>query len=108
MGTEDVNALTRRAANGNWLSIRWAELLDHITLQEAGIRRKEPVIYLPHGFHISLPELEQAELCQIQFVAAWLAQPKLAEDALQLQMDDSTWYAVDQLIHDVLTNTGCS
>lgn len=88
IGTEDADALCRRARHARRLPPSWVEhLCPFFEKPESARHLRYPVVYLQHGVAIDLPPLPAGDRCEVHLAAA--LRPKTTDD------DASTWYAVD-------------
>jgi hypothetical protein len=88
LGTEDGDALSKRAQERDWMPFRFQKAL--------AARFPE---YLSDGMTVKLPALDSAELCQVQFIVSWTPAD---------QSDNSACLAVDRQPEEILNRAGCS
>ena len=78
IGTEDDEAMSRRASSDMWMPKRLTRYIETTHV---------PAEYRNDGLATCIPSLEMGERCQLQFVVAWEEQ---APDCI------SSWFAVEQ------------
>ena len=78
IGTEDDEAMSRRASSDSWMPKRLTRYIEMTHV---------PAEYLNDGLATWVPSLELDDRCQLQFVVAWEEQ---APDCI------SSWFAVEQ------------
>lgn len=92
LGTEDAEALAGRAEIGSWFPQRYQTWLKALC-EGRESTAKYPVVYGERGLSVLLPNLQNGEILQIHFVAAW-ARPD--------QDKPASWFAADTVADAIL------